>query len=99
MSKRAEEAALKAYPKEVGKMYSTAFGTFEFDRNAAERKGFQEGYEQAEKDTLERVILWLKDNAKKYIAQTTESYPDAPFKAIIGGKCWEDLKNAMEEEQ
>lgn len=50
MSKRAETAAIKAYPKEEGKMYSTAFGTFEFDRNAAERKGFQEGYEQAEKD-------------------------------------------------
>lgn len=55
MSKRAEDAAMKAYPKEEGKMYSTAFGTFEFDRNAAERKGFQEGYELAEKDII-RII-------------------------------------------
>lgn len=47
---RAEEAAMKAYPKEEGKMWASAFGTFEFDRNASERKGFQEGYEQAEKD-------------------------------------------------
>lgn len=59
----------------------------------------QKGYEQAEKDTIERAVAWLKDNAEKYIVQTTESYPDAPFKAIIGGKCWEDLKKAMEDEK
>mgnify|MGYP006916031391 CR=1 FL=1 len=59
MSKRAEEAALKAYPKEKGKIWSGAFGTFEFDKNAAERKGFQAGYEQAEKDTIERACVWL----------------------------------------
>lgn len=47
---RAEEAALKAYPKEEGKVWTSAFGAFEFDKNAAERKGFEEGYEQAEKD-------------------------------------------------
>lgn len=50
MSKRAEDAALRAYPKESGKIWSSAFGTFEFDRNAGERKGYQEGYKQAEKD-------------------------------------------------
>lgn len=32
MSKRAEEAALKAYPKEDCKMWHSAFGTFEFDK-------------------------------------------------------------------
>lgn len=82
MSKRAEEAALKAYPYDY-----------------PEREGYKKGYEQAEKDTIERAVAWLKDNAEKYIAQTTESYPDAPFKAIIGGKCWDDLKKAMEEEK
>jgi len=40
----------------------------------------------------EEVIEWLKDNASKYIINTTPSYPDADFNAIIGGKCWEDLK-------
>lgn len=53
MSKRAEELALKAYPKEDGKIWPSAFGTIEFDRNAAERGGFQAGYEQAEKDIIE----------------------------------------------
>lgn len=50
MSKRSEEAALKAYPKEDGKVWTSPFGKIEFDRNATGRKGFQEGYEQAEKD-------------------------------------------------
>lgn len=52
---RASEAAMKAYPKEEGKVYSTAFGTFEFDRNAAEREGFQQGYEQAEKNIISLI--------------------------------------------
>lgn len=46
----------------------------------------------------EEMIEWLKDNASKYIINTTPSYPDADFNAIIGGKCWEDLKQAMRDE-
>lgn len=91
MSKRAEEAALKAYPP-IAQPFQT---TSSKDR----RDIYIRAYEQAEKDIIERAVAWLKDNAEKYIAQTTESYPDAPFKAIIGGKCWEDLKKAMEEEE
>lgn len=96
---RAEKAALKAYPKEDGKIWTSAFGTFEFDKNAPERKAFQEGYEQAEKDTIERAVTWLKDNANKYIVDLTETYPDAPVNIIVGGKCWEDLKEYIEKEQ
>ena len=50
MSKRAEEAALKAYPKEERKVWSSAFGMFEFDKTAPERIAYQKGYDQAEKD-------------------------------------------------
>ena len=96
---RAEKAALKAYPKEDGKIWTSAFGTFEFDKNAPERRAFQEGYEQAEKDTIERAIAWLKTNAVNYIYNFTDSYPDAPFRAAIGGKCWKDLKEYIEKEQ
>ena len=62
------------------------------------RQGYFEGYEQAEEDTIERVITWLKANAVNYIYNCTAPYPDASFRAAIGGKCWEDLKKAMEEE-
>ena len=48
--KRSEIAALKAYPKEEGKVWSSAFGMFEFDKTAPERTAYQKGYEQAEKD-------------------------------------------------
>lgn len=62
----------------------------ELERNA---------YIAGEKETTERAIAWLEENASKYIVNQTESYPDATFKAIVGGKCWEDLREAMEEEQ
>lgn len=96
MSKRAYKAALKAYPKEDGKVWNSAFGVFEFDRNALQREAFQEGYEQAEKDTIEGVVEWLKVHAEDYIVNMTGSYPNAPFCAIIGGRCWDELKKAME---
>lgn len=55
-------------------------------------------YEQAEKDTIERAVEWLKVHAEDYIVNMTGSYPDAPFNAIIGGKCWDELKKAMKKE-
>lgn len=60
---------------------------------------YSAGYEQAEKDTIERAVTWLKDNANKYIVDLTETYPDAPVNIIVGGKCWEDLKEYIEKEQ
>lgn len=47
MSKRAEEAALEAYP--IKQRYNDYYGDYE-DINIVERISFQEGYEQAEKD-------------------------------------------------
>lgn len=96
---KAEIKALEKYPIEDGKMWTSAFGTFEFDRNAPERKAYQEGYEQAEKDTLERAVAWLKEHADRYIVDLTPTYPDAPVNIIIGGMCWEDLKAHLEEDK
>ena len=47
MSKRAKDAALKAYP--VKESYNDYYEDYE-DVNIVERVSFQEGYEQAEKD-------------------------------------------------
>ena len=70
MSKRAEQEALKAYPKEDGKVWHSAFGTLEFDKNAGARKAYQEGYEQAEKELVplinrlcEAILFEWKDAA------------------------------------
>lgn len=97
MSKRAEEAALKRYPEER-QFFDSAFGRMTFDHNAPKREGFIQGYKQAEKDAIERAIAWLKANAVNYIYNCTDPYPDALFRVAIGGKCWEDLEKAMEEE-
>ena len=61
----------------------------ELERNA---------YIAGEKETIERAIAWLDENADKYIINCTDSYPDAPFKAIIGRRCWDDLREAMGQE-
>lgn len=58
---KAEEAALKAYPKEDGKIWTSAFGTFEFDRYAPERKAFQEGYEQSQQDIIATIESRLSE--------------------------------------
>lgn len=93
MSKRAEEKAMDAwaiyeYREHPKGLYHTCFVD-----------GYKEGYEQAEKDTIERVCEWLKIHAEDYIINLTSSYPDAPFEAAIGGKCWVELKKAMEKEE
>jgi hypothetical protein len=64
----------------------------------AQRAGYRVGYEQAEKDTIERAVAWLKEHANDYIVDLTPTYPDAPSDIIIGGKCWDDLKEYMENE-
>ncbi len=96
MSNRAEERALEAYP--IKQSYNDYYGDYE-DINIVERISFQEGYEQAEKDTIERAVAWLKEHADNYIVDLTPTYPDAPVNIIIGGMCWEDLKKALMEEQ
>lgn len=85
---RAEQRALEAYPEDIS--YSTVLER-PFDYNGHQRMIFQKAYEQAEKDTIERCVAWLKDNANKYIVDLTETYPDAPVNIIVGGMCWEDL--------
>ena len=96
MSKRAKQEAMKAYPPEMIYGESTLDG--KYDGNATPRYYYIKGYEQAEKDTIERVVEWLKVHAEDYIVNMAGSYPDAPFNAIIGGKCWDELKKAMEQE-
>ena len=58
------------------------------------KTGFIQGYEQAEKGTIERVIEWLKANAHKYSLWDTEEccldYDET--------ECINDFRKAMEEE-
>lgn len=95
MNKRAEERALEALPPRWRK---TKDGKGKIDSVLPVRKAYIRAYEQAEEDILDKAIGWLKIHADNYILNLTESFPDAPFKAKIGGKCWDDLIKAMEEE-
>lgn len=90
MSKRAEEAALKAYPVEMCPLnYQDLIDQFggktEIDVHTYPRCLFQEGYEQAEKDTIERAVDWLKDYVKYF--------------EIYDEKGVEEFRKAMEDEK
>lgn len=97
MSKRSEEAAIKAYPINI--QATRLYG--DWDINSAEREGFVKGYEQAEKDTIERAISWLKEHANDYIVDIGVGYGEngRNVELIVGGMCWEHLKKAMEDEE
>ena len=61
---RAEEAALKAYPTPPSYVSNSPFGPFipPPEDPQYQREIFVQGYEQAEKDTIERAISWIKKN-------------------------------------
>ena len=87
MSKRAEERAMEAYPPSVNE-HSVEEG---FDWNEEYRDVFQQGYEQAEKDVIERACRWLLDNYDNYFdedGRTTSTLNEF----MVG-----DFRRAMEE--
>lgn len=51
-------------------------------------------YNTGYKDAMDFAIDWLKRNANKY-TYNTGGYDE--YIPKVGGKCWEDLKKAMEE--
>ena len=100
MSKRAKEAALKALPNYPPETYADEDEYIEVESvRSVQRAFYRKGYEQAEKDTIERAVTWLKDNANKYIVDLTETYPDAPVNIIVGGMCWEDLTKYLKDNE
>lgn len=52
MSKRAIEKAYETYPLDESNRYNHELN--------AQRVGFQHGYEQAEKETIERAVEYIK---------------------------------------
>ncbi len=89
MSKRAIEKAYAAYPLDATNQYDI--------RLNANRVGYQQGYEQAEKDTIEKVVSWLIKNVDYYIG-SMEDCKCLPIKYRVSCACWADLKAFMEEE-
>lgn len=56
---------------------------------------FVSGAEWQRKQLIDKACEWLESNVEKYIYNDTP-YPDADFKACVGGKCWEYFRKAME---
>ena len=63
------------------------------------REIYEEGYVKGEKNTIEKAVEWLKENADKYIVDiAVETYPDAPQNLIVGGMCWVHLKDYLNQD-
>jgi hypothetical protein len=64
MSNRAERKALDIYPEKAVIVYGPYPTTepSQIDDNKCYRDGFIKGYEQAEKDVIERACEWLSRN-------------------------------------
>lgn len=89
MSKRAEEAAsIASYGWQSDKEGNLTLEMFP----EPFRRGFVKGYEQAEKDTIERAVMWLEEHADEY--NSSESAFDHMEEEMII-----DFRKAMEEEQ
>lgn len=100
---KAEQAAMRAYPPQFssGKRYAKRVQSEMVDTHAPIRKIFLKGYEQAEKDAIERAIAWLKENANKYIVDIGVGYGEhgRNVELVVGGMCWEHLKQELEAKQ
>jgi hypothetical protein len=58
--------------------------------------GYNEGYEQAEKDTIERVIDWLNGHINNYVFRDIYMGKE---ELKISSQMFDDLKKAMEDEK
>lgn len=57
---------------------------------------YSDAIEYGKRLMIDKACEWLESNVEKYIYNATPSYPDADFKACVGGKCWEYFRKAME---
>ena len=89
---KAQERALEMYPEPEFDGYFDDLYVTRQGQAAWNRSKFIEGYEQAEKDLIERACRWLLDNYDNYFdedGRTTSTLNEF----MVG-----DFKRAMEEE-
>ncbi len=90
MSKRSKDAAMKACPIDI--QATLLFGTY--DVNSSDREAFCKGYEQAEKDTIERAVDWLNGRSNDYIFRDVYMGKE---ELKISSQMFDDLRKAMED--
>lgn len=83
MSKRAEAAALKAYPPThtTVKRHAKRVQSELVDTHKPVRAIFQQGYEQAQKDTIERVCDWLESHLPIIVNYYDEDIHEDAYRA------------------
>lgn len=93
MSKRAEKAASRALPNYPPETYADNDEYIEVESERSMQRAFyQKGYEQAEKDAVERAMEWLFSNVRDYLYCCIELGTPG-----ITPEFFSDFKKAMEE--
>lgn len=82
---RAEKAGFEAFPENI--QYSTVYDC-RYDVAQIERRKFIKGYEQGQKETIEKVLKWFNDT----------TYFGSSAGEEVKRFLMEDLRKAMEEE-
>ena len=97
MSKKAEQRALEAYPPTYTtvKRYAKRDQSELVDTHKSVRAIFQQGYKQAEKDTIERIISYLGecDLERTILDFDSDGYANIDFESLE-----KLIHKAMEEE-
>ena len=75
MSKRAEEAALKAWPITMVTIEDSYGNPVPYDGASVNRDIYREGYEQAENDLIEKAVEWLDNHISDYECEPMGEYP------------------------
>lgn len=84
MSKRAEKAAWDWAVENKLDPYSMG-------------QAYAEGFKKAEKETIERAVIWLKENVSQHIMGVGIGLHE-PMDYFVPDFVWEDFKKAMVEE-
>ena len=82
MSKKAEEAALKAYPTH----YGASKEWVKHHLSGGDCTAFIRGYEQAEKDTVDRAAEWWYDHIVGFMKEGLAKNVIEEFREAMAGK-------------
>lgn len=93
---RIEKAVNLAYPDKIDKELATNLSEVErwefLGEQADRRDGFRLGYKTGEKETIERVIEWLKKNADSFTW-----YNEMEGESGMTDDFYDEIRKAMEE--
>lgn len=89
---KAEDRALKKYPKKI-EWIGNQWDGAPFDVNSESRVAYKQGYQQAEKDLIDKAIGWIEEINTHHLIMRYSDFCEPPLSELT-----EWFKNYMKEE-